>query len=205
MSKDLDISRPPAGPRPHPERVDELQQVVSPHPISSNAPAKRSRAPSDPFIDTPQSPRTVLASQKALVATQPPVTAAALSSEELLAPLVSQSDVQRTVTIKEYKLDSNSQDNFIRVWTAPSIPNPELLSLIALFPSFVSLRPLPRFSPPGRSRPADLEQGEELNQGRGEVRYGTGLLRLGPLQRADGWQGSLWERFLTWFKQILCW
>ncbi|KAI0309033.1 hypothetical protein OF83DRAFT_1089351 [Amylostereum chailletii] len=110
-------------------------------------------------------------------------------------------------------------DAYMRTWLAPDLDDPELLELLKVFPSFISKRALPRFVEKGKGKatkakktktktkgrrpPADVEQGgltetegemetetEGGEEGKVEVRAGTGRMWVGARERSAGWAGS---------------
>jgi len=167
--------------------------------ISTTTYAKRTRAPSDPFLDiaTPPLSRSL-------------ITTSSMTSSDPASDLVD--DATPHAGDEESVEESAHQDPFcehdsqMRVWTSPDLANPEYLSLLKLFPSSVAARPLPRFPVSGLpNREADIEEGE---QGPPEemftIRYGTGTIALSPRVRSDGWQGGWWTRFIMWWRTIFC-
>lgn len=107
----------------------------------------------------------------------------------------------------EQQYDDPCEAEYFRTWTSPDLPNPELVSLLAVFPAFISGRTLPRFTVSTvKRRPADLEEADNdaLESIRDEVRFGTGVMWVGAKGRSDGWQGSWWERFTAWWRRMLC-
>lgn len=150
----------------------------------------RSRAPSDPFIDTPAGSLRALADSD---------IGEEGSFPELQNDLVS--------SAQAYKIPNDEEQ--LRIWTSPDLPNPELLSLLSVFPAFVTGRTLPRFpvvSPNRRQRQADLEEGilDDATDENVEVRIGTGSMWIGTMERSDGWRGSLWQRFIQWWRRLFC-
>ncbi|KAJ7178390.1 hypothetical protein C8R43DRAFT_973196 [Mycena crocata] len=167
-------------------------------PISSQTPArsakpKRARAPSDPFLDTPAlsgSLSSSLSSGSALPVTptadEPPRTNAAFYVD----------DPQNSLAFDD--LD----EEFLRIWTSPDLPNPEFIDLLKVFPSFVTRRALPRF--PVASIPKDLEEGFDVGGEDKILRFGTGSMWVSAIQRGDDWEGGWWTRFCMWWKQVFC-
>lgn len=97
---------------------------------------------------------------------------------------------------------------FMRTWTVPDLSNPEFLSLLASFPSFLTRRSLPRFPAEKRGKrtgtEVDLEEGIfDSDEFHFEVRVGTGTLCLGVQRRTGTWRGSWWERFKAWWRRLL--
>jgi len=94
-------------------------------------------------------------------------------------------------------------EDYLRIWTSPDLPNPELLSLLTVFPAFITRRALPRFSVPPNARAADIEEGEERGEGK-EIHFGTGSMWISSKPRSDGWQGDWWTRFVLWWRRLFC-
>ncbi|KAH7911981.1 hypothetical protein BJ138DRAFT_1149378 [Hygrophoropsis aurantiaca] len=204
-------SSPAPHSRCHSQPLPSLGQPhrSNPSPIVMATKAKRSRAPSDPFLDMPTLSHSLpSASSHSSGITLPPVPAAPENADgctpqfpleidenaetELLPPLRS-----------EFNVDDSEQ--YLRIWTCPDISNPEFLSLITLFPSFITRRPLPRFPVTPNTRTTDIEEGED-DRGEGkEIRFGTGSMWISTArQRSDGWKGDWWTRFVLWWRRLLC-
>lgn len=161
--------------------------------ISSTVQPKRARAPSDPFLDTPALSRSV-----ASASSQASGNTAALLGDGIEEP---------ASPIFEDHVTSTRADTFdegdecMRIWTSPDLPNPELLELLKLFPSFVSRRPLPRFPQPN---PPDIEEGEEEGGEGKRIHFGTGSMWVSSKPRSDGWNGGWWTRFVMWWRRTFC-
>jgi hypothetical protein len=160
--------------------------------VSKTVQPKRARAPSDPFLDTPapsQSLSSSPSSGSALLATPtteeatPPPTNAAFYADD------------------PQTLD-DSDEEFLRIWTSPDLPNPEYIDLLTVFPSFITRRALPRF--PVASAPKDLEEGFDVGGEDKVLRFGTGTMWVSSISRRDGWEGGWWTRFCMWWKQVFC-
>lgn len=175
-------------------------QPISSQPTASSASAiaqpKRARAPSDPFLDTPALSGSLSSSpasrNSALLVTPtteeapPPPSSAAYYGD----------DPQNSFAFDD------ADEEFLRIWTSPDLPNPEFIDLLTVFPTFITRRALPRF--PITAAPKDIEEGFDVG-GEGKVlRFGTGTMWVSSLQRADGWEGGWWTRFLLWWKQVFC-
>jgi len=96
---------------------------------------------------------------------------------------------------------------YSRIWTLPDLPNADFISLLKVFPVFITRRPLPRFplsSDPRRQ--IDIEEGEDdRERGEGkEIRFGTGSMWVSSKQRSDGYQGGWWTRFVLWWRRLFC-
>lgn len=97
----------------------------------------------------------------------------------------------------------DADDVHLRIWTTPDLPNPEYLSLLSVFPSFVTRRALPRFRVPS-PRVADIEEGDEERGEGKEIRFGTGSMWVSGKQRSDGYKGGWWTRFVLWWRKLFC-
>ncbi|KAJ7287852.1 hypothetical protein C8J57DRAFT_597533 [Mycena rebaudengoi] len=157
---------------------------------------KRSRAPSDPFLDTPVTPGSLASSASSatsalLLATRPE------SGSETPSP-----NAAHYADELQGGDDDDSDEEFLRIWTSPDLPNPELLDLIKVFPSFITRRALPRF--PVLPAPKDIEEGFDVG-GEGKLlRFGTGSMWVSAIERGDGWEGGWFTRFCLWWKQLFC-
>lgn len=104
---------------------------------------------------------------------------------------------------------------YMRTWFVPSyLTNPELSKLLAVFPPSIARGNVPRFrgavqdKDDKKRRGAaanDLEaQTENLTEEREYLRYGTGRIYLSDAGRDEGWRGSMWERFVGWWRRLFC-
>ena len=96
----------------------------------------------------------------------------------------------------------------MRIWTAPSLSNPEFMSLLSIYPPFLTRRTLPRFLPSSnvnnKSALTDIEAGIIAGADfREEIRVGTGVLWIGSQERSGLWRGSWWERFKAWIRRLI--
>lgn len=163
---------------------------------------KRARAPSDPFLDTPAMSRSTTS-----YSSQSANTTALLSGsghdgfDEPPSPIYE--DHVSSPPRGDFAFD-DSEEDYMRVWTSPDLPDPELLELLKLFPSFVSRRPLPRF-PPSSTRHADIEEGEGDDEGLEgkQIHFGTGSIWVSSKQRSD-WNEGWWSRFILWWRTLFC-
>jgi len=144
----------------------------------------RTRAPSDPFLDTP----TTTLSRSAAT------TSSHLSSAATAVGLPLQFETTE---------ENEAEGEYMRVWTSPDLTVPEILQLLNLFPSFVSRRALPRFEVSATLRPTDIEEGYDSSE-RQRIRFGTGSMWVSSKQRSDGWEGSWWTRIVLWLKRLFC-
>ena len=174
-------------------------QPLSSHPFdgASKVQPKRVRAPSDPFLDAPQS-RSMRSSPSS--AKTESLLATTTETEEPPSPSPSYGDNPISITQDDIVYDDGDVQ-YLRVWTSPDLANPEILQLVKLFPTFVSRRPFPRF-PVHNLRHVDLEEAEEL-EGR-QIQFGTGSMWVSSKQRTDAWEGGWWTRFVMWWKRIFC-
>jgi hypothetical protein len=64
---------------------------------------------------------------------------------------------------------------------------------------------MPRFSVSGRSgRQPDVEEGDDEGGEGTRIRVGTGSMWISTKERSEGWEGGWWERFVNWFRRVLC-
>jgi hypothetical protein len=166
-------------------------------PLSSQKPAsvavllaRRSRAPSDPFLDTPS--------------THPDVGPALMdlqgaTIDDRLNPIGS----SPAKSLNGVSLNDEEEEDFLRTWTSPDIPNAEILELLKLFPPFITRTTLPRFPMPTPARITDLEEGDDGLEGR-QIRFGTGAFWVSSKERSKGWQGGWWNRLVQWLKSAFC-
>lgn len=168
-------------------------------PSTSINQAKRARAPSDPFLDTPTLSRSAATTSSHLSS----AATAVGSPEEPPTPTTALGDDVTTPLQFESADDNEGEGEYMRVWTSPDLTVPEILLLLNLFPSFVSRRTLPRFEVTAASRPTDVEEGDDSSE-RQRIRFGTGSMWVSSKQRSDGWEGSWWTRFVLWLKRLFC-
>ena len=169
-------------------------------PIISTTQTKRQRAPSDPFLDTP----ALSTSYSSGNTTTHLSTSGSSTIDEPPSPCSPIPDRVELLTSKNTGHECLDAEEYLRTWTAPDLFDPEYLSLLKVFPSFVMKHPLPRFPVmKAPRRPADLEEGEDLDNEE-RIRVGTGTMWLGYKYRSPGWQGSWWTRFKLWIRRIFC-
>jgi len=177
---------------------------LDPSPIAMVTHGKRTRASSDPFLDMPALSHSVpSASSHSSGTTIPPPSSVVENAgdgarhdqdaeeEEHLPPLRS-----------EFAMEG-ADDGHLRIWTTPDLSNPEYMSLLTVFPSFITRRALPRFAIPTHPRATDIEEGEERGEG-AEIRFGTGTMWVSSKQRSDGYRGGWWTRFVLWWRRLFC-
>lgn len=195
--KDLEIpatlhSRAQSQPLPSNQKGPEAAPSVQP---------KRARAPSDPFLDAPQS-RSLGSSSHSPNADS--ILASTLEAEE---PPPSPQRPAAEVYLASFQQDDSGygdgDERYLRVWTSPDLDNPEFLQLLKLFPSFVTRRPLPRF-PVQSPRHVDIEEGEDEGLEGRQIHFGTGSLWVSSKQRSDAWEGGWFTRFLLWWRKLFC-
>ncbi|RDX55053.1 hypothetical protein OH76DRAFT_1478532 [Lentinus brumalis] len=189
--------------QPLPSELTPTARSQKPPPIASTTQTRRPRAPSDPFLDTPTLSTSY---SSARTGTSHLSTSGSSATDEPVTPTTPLADVDDLFApAPRPNRDFCDSDGYLRTWTAPDLPNPEFLSLLTLFPPFIAREALPRFSATSASRRlADVEEGPDEEEGRKEIRVGTGTMWLGPKRRADGWQGGWWTRFRMWLARVFC-
>lgn len=107
--------------------------------------------------------------------------------------------------LQDSGLERLDEQNF-RVWIAPDLSNPEFLLLLSLFPSSISRREVPLFKPAGsKGKVPDIESGLAADEEKIEVQCGTGKMWIGCTERSlVTMKGGLWDRFLSWWRGLLC-
>jgi hypothetical protein len=102
---------------------------------------------------------------------------------------------------------SEIDEELMRIWVSPDLPNLEILQLIKVFPAFITRRATPRFpsesSHSHHSLP-DLEAGQESSPRAGEIQIGTGKMWISTQPRAEGWDGNWWTKFKNWWHRLFC-
>lgn len=177
--------------------------------IATTIQAKRTRAPSDPFLDMdmPGLSHSLASSASTLpqgASTLPrtPTTPSAEGAPEsgnLLTPRPRQTDGDES--------DSDDGEEYIRVWTTPDLPDAEFLTLLKLFPVFVSARPLARFPVSERAlrgRVPDEEEADDADTDGRDVKHGTGRMWVGARRRRSTNSGGWWSRFVGWVRRVFC-
>lgn len=184
-------SRAQSQPLPSNQKVSELPASVQP---------KRARAPSDPFLDAPQS-RSLVSTSIPSPNSAPQFSNGGGDLDEPPTPVAARYGDSPLAKFEDTFDDDDEQ--YLRVWTSPDLTNPEILLLLDLFPSSVSRRPLPRFPIP-QNRHVDIEEGEdETLEGR-TIRFGTGTMWVSSKRRGDAWEGDWWTRFVIWWRRLFC-
>ncbi|KAF9233326.1 hypothetical protein BU15DRAFT_90395 [Melanogaster broomeanus] len=184
--------------------------ALNPSPIAMASHGKRTRAPSDPFSDIPALSHSLpSASSLSSGVTMPPVPSAAETTDGGVSPITSPNqDAEEGELLpplrSEFAMEESDDDSHLRIWTAPDLVNPEYLSLLTVFPSFITRRPLPRFRISSHPRAPDIEEAEEERGEGKEIRCGTGSMWISSKQRSDGYKGGWWTRFVLWWRRLLC-
>ncbi|KAF8482208.1 hypothetical protein JB92DRAFT_1688675 [Gautieria morchelliformis] len=162
---------------------DEVPGPPVAAPTPSDPPTTRPRSPSDPFLDTPAlshslttstSRSPTLQSTTPLPGSQLDVSSAHATRHNLPGP------PRRSAYAHKEPLDSEQDsvdEPYMRMWTSANLDNPELQSLISLFPDFIARHGM-------------------------EVSCGTGRMYVGEKQRREGWKGSWWHRFTGWWRRL---
>ncbi|KAG8785455.1 hypothetical protein FRC15_001316 [Serendipita sp. 397] len=117
-------------------------------------------------------------------------------------------------------LGLNEGMQYMRTWLVPAyLGNAEINKLLGLFPPSISRGSIPRFrGGQNKSRLAkrsgedsggdiDLEAqvtGMVGEEGTEYVRCGTGRMFVSGFERGPGWRGSMWERFVGWWRRVFC-
>lgn len=193
-------SRSQSQPLPADISVEPSQKAP---PIASTTQTKRPRprAPSDPFLDTPALSTSY--SSANTIAQQS--TSGSTLAEEPFSPSTPALDVDDYFSPRANDLELPGCDGFMRTWTSPDLSDPEYISLLSVFPPFITRKTLPRFPTPSSSRRlADLEEGDELEGESNRIRVGTGTMWVGPKSRSPGWRGGWWTRFKLWLRSVFC-
>lgn len=163
----------------------------------------RPRSPSDPFLDTPTLSRSVATSSSR----SPIINKALLHSTPEEQDKFDELTPSTSSTPHRDAFDNVDDQPQIRIWTAADLGNPELQSLIVLFPDFITRQNLPRFpliQTRSRQRVNAMEEGLDIAGDRKEVSCGTGRMWIGDKLRRSGWRGSWWQRFTQWWSRLFC-
>ncbi|KAG6329452.1 hypothetical protein ID866_9637 [Astraeus odoratus] len=177
-------------------------------PITVTSQAKRARAPSDPFLDMPSLSHS--ASTQSSGATLPLVSSAGENAEDCVSPTTLHEqpggDEGEQLSLPPLHSDFGMDESevHLRVWSAPDLSNPEYLSLLTIFPSFITRRSLPRFPVSKNTRVADIEEGEEERGEGKEIRFGTGTMWVSCKRRGERYKGDWWTRFVLWWRGLFC-
>ncbi|KAL4080265.1 hypothetical protein V8B97DRAFT_2055275 [Scleroderma yunnanense] len=175
-------------------------------PIAVTVQSKRARAPSDPFLDMPALSHS--ASTQSSGTTMPLVSSAGENTEDRGSPVQAEDEEGEEDRMPLPPLRSEfgmeESEAHLRVWTAPNLSNPEFLSLLTVFPSFITRRPLPRFPVSKNPRITDIEEGEDERGEGKEIRFGTGTMWVSSKRRSDGYKGDWWTRFVLWWRGLFC-
>ncbi|TFK73905.1 hypothetical protein BDN72DRAFT_834231 [Pluteus cervinus] len=163
---------------------------------------KRARAPSDPFLDTPAVSRSAGSSSSHLSGA---VTIPSSSTNAREEPRRSEDQHKNIFLGRGESAFDDVDEVYLRIWTSPDLTNPEYHELLKLFPTFITRRPIPRFpTTTAQGRQPDIEEGDDEGQEGKQIHFGTGSMWVGPKQRADGWQGGWWTRFVLWCRRVFC-
>ena len=170
--------------------------------------AKLPRAPSDPFLDTTPVSRsfTSTITKSSSGNTAVPISASLSDTDppSPTTPLGEAYDIFPPPFVDNGFEETEQQ--YMRTWTSPNLPDPEVLELLKVFPTFISRRTLPRFPPrpPPSRRLTDVEEGAEDDDPKNEIRVGTGQMWVSAQMRSEGWDGGWWVRFKLWWKRLFC-
>lgn len=114
------------------------------------------------------------------------------------------------------KGETLSEGTIRRLRMSPALGNPELLDLLAIFPTWISQGrardhrfPLPSQNEALQSQPsiADMEEGtvgadQEKTDPNQMLRISHGTVRISPEDREPGFEGTLVERVTGWLKRL---
>jgi hypothetical protein len=112
-------------------------------------------------------------------------------------------------------------EHHIRTWVIPSyLSNPEIAKLVTVFPSSVERASVPRFKSAIKQKSKKKRKGQHPNaevdleaqdadesgapDEREYVRHGTGRMWIGDSERDEGWRGTMWDRFIGWWRKVFC-
>ena len=177
------------------------------NPSTQDAPlAKRPRAPSDPFLDTPPLSRSYSSSPRSIAV--PLSSSVSDTIEDPPSPITPPQEIddifnpQAAAAYGSPEID----EELMRIWVSPDLPNLEILQLLKVFPAFVTRRATPRFpSDSSHSHPLpDLEAGQDSSPGAGEIQIGTGKMWISTRLRTEGWEGNWWTKFKNWWRRLFC-
>lgn len=182
-----DVSEPLAGTSNLSMSMKRQPPTVPPHRSTSGS--IRTRAPSDPFLDPKDAPTSSLG----------PLSPTSSPSTTKFTPTPSTPFLSDPSPISSIELSLPSTARRaplpqIRIFTLPAyITDPELRSLSNLFPDFITSKSKPK--------PKDIVQDEESSIGFDSytTKVGHGEIKIGNQLRDEGWRGTRWERFKTWF------
>jgi len=161
---------------------------------------KRTRAPSDPFLDTPVSLRSVVTTSSSGDTS----TALGVLGSDRREDLSSPTHEEHMPFASRGELAFDDTDEvYLRIWTSPDLSNPELLDLLKIFPPFISRRALPRFPIPTPRHP-DIEEGDDEGIEGKQIQFGTGSMWVSLRPRSSGWAGGWWTRIMLWWRRMFC-
>lgn len=186
--------------QPLPADTSALTSSQKVPPITSSTQKQRPRAPSDPFLDSPG----LSASFSSANTTAGLSTCGSTSTDEPLTPHTPLVTGNNLLASTSSNMEFSESDEYMRTWIAPDLPNPEFISLLSVFPTFITRSSLPRFpKTQGSRRLSDLEEGSLQDENK-RLKVGTGTIWVGRQPRTDGWQGGWWIRFKLWLQRLLC-
>ncbi|KAH9040122.1 hypothetical protein EDB85DRAFT_1927108 [Lactarius pseudohatsudake] len=208
LSSPIHVSSPQAHARSQSQPLQS--KPLTPLRWNTSAPdatlAKRPRAPSDPFLDTPTLSRSYSSSPRSSAV--PLSTSLTDTIEDPPGPITPPQEIDDIFNPRPAATHGSPEidEDLMRIWVSPDLPNPEILQLLKVFPAFVTRRATPRFpSDSSHSHlPPDLEAGEESPVGAGEIEIGTGKMWLSTRVRAEGWEGNWWTKFKNWWHRLFC-
>jgi hypothetical protein len=164
--------------------------------------AKRPRAPSDPFLDTPTLSHYSSSPRSSAV----PLSASHSDTiEDPPSPITPPPDIDDIFNPRPAASYGSIEidEELMRIWVSPDLNNPEILQFLKVFPAFITRRATPRFPSDSQPQP-DLETGPESSSGAGEIEIGTGKMWVSTRPRAEGWDGNWWTKFKNWWHRLFC-
>ena len=168
--------------------------------------AKRPRAPSDPFLDTPRLSHSYSSSPRSIAV--PLSSSHSDTIEDPPSPITPPQEIDDIFNPRPAAAYGSLEidEEFMRIWVSPDLSNPEILQLLKVFPAFITRRATPRF--PSESShshtPPDLEAGQESSPRAGEIQIGTGKMWISARLRAEGWEENWWTKFKNWWRRLFC-
>ena len=174
--------------------------------VQDSSLAKRPRAPSDPFLDTPALSQSYSSSPRSN--TIPLSTSLTDTIEDSSSPSTPPQELEDIFNPRPAPTygPEDIEEEYMRIWTSPDLTNPEICQLLKLFPAFITRRATPRF-PDNASNlrpPPDLEAGQEPSSLVGEIRIGTGKMWVSVRPRTQGWEGGWWTKVKSWWHRLFC-
>ncbi|KAH7888495.1 hypothetical protein F5I97DRAFT_705279 [Phlebopus sp. FC_14] len=194
--------------RSQPLQANNEDQPPNTLPIAVTPRARHARTPSDPFLDMPALSHSLpsASSHSSGVTIPAPLSGVDMAEDHGCPTTPHGQDVEGEPLPplrSEFAIE-DVDDVHLRIWTSADLTNPEYLSLLTVFPSFITRRALPRFPVSRTPRAPDVEEAEEDRGEDKEIHFGTGMMWISLKQRSDGYKGSAWTRFILWWRRLFC-